>query len=171
MDDERNHLFHDYRELVDALQPDGFVFENVTGLLNMQGGRVFRDVCAVLSASMSDMRAEVLKTEQHGIAQRRWRVFVVASAEAAAPLPPARVTDYPPEAAEPRGLTTTPGADDAIGDLPPLGQGEDASNSRCSEPTSGYQEFCRGMILADEYLDRLRKGNRPPSQEQLALAA
>jgi DNA (cytosine-5)-methyltransferase 1 len=156
MDDERNHLFHDYRELVDALQPDGFVFENVTGLLNMQGGRVFRDVCAVLSASMSE---------------RRWRVFVVASAEAAAPLPPARVTDYPPEAAEPRGLTTTPGADDAIGDLPPLGQGEDASNSRCSEPTSGYQEFCRGMILADEYLDRLRKGNRPPSQEQLALAA
>lgn len=171
MDDERNHLFHDYRELVDALQPDGFVFENVTGLLNMQGGRVFRDVCAVLGASMSDMRADVLKTEQHGIAQRRWRVFVVASAQGAAPPPPPRVTDYPPEAAEQRGVATTPGADDAVGDLPPLGHGEDGSDAACSEPTSGYQEFCRGMVPAEDYLDRLRGGHRPPGQEQLALAA
>ena len=79
MDDERNHLFRDYRELVDALEPDGFVFENVTGLLNMQGGRVFRDVCSVLGASMSDIRVDVLKAEQYGVAQRRWRVVGVAS--------------------------------------------------------------------------------------------
>jgi DNA (cytosine-5)-methyltransferase 1 len=169
MDDERNHLFRDYRKVVDALKPDGFVFENVTGLLNMQGGRIFRDVCSVLGVSMSDMRADVLKTEHYGIAQRRSRVVVVACAQGSAPASPAPVTDFPPEAAA--RLGRAPGAADAIGDLPPLLQGEDGSTVPYGEATTAYQRFCRGMIAAEDYLARFRDLERPPTDGQLELVA
>lgn len=171
MDDDRNHLFKDYRAVVDALQPDGFVFENVMGLLNMQRGKVFREVCDVLGASMSDIRADVLKSERFGVAQRRWRVFVVARASGQAPEPPEQLTEFPSEAAERAGLPVTPGAEDAIGDLPPLEQGQDGSDLQYGEATSDYQQMCRGLITADEYLTRLVARRVPPSEEQLTLAA
>lgn len=171
MDDERNHLFRDYSEVVDALEPDGFVFENVTGLLNMQKGRVFRDVCSVLGESMADLRADVLRTEQFGVAQRRSRIIVVARATGTAPTPPGPVTDFPVEAAARRGLAVTPGAKDAIGDLPPLQQSEDGSDVACAEPTSDYQRFCRGLITAEEYLDGLRAEQVAAGKEQSGLAA
>jgi DNA (cytosine-5)-methyltransferase 1 len=170
MDDERNHLFRDYRYVIDALEPDGFVFENVTGLLNMQKGRVFQEVCSVLGESMGDLRADVLKTEHYGVAQRRWRVIVVARATGVAPSPPAPVTDFPLEAAERRGLAITPGAGDAIGDLPPLGQGEDGSDVRCADATSDYQLLSRGDITAEEYLGGLRAQQGPPGEEQVLAA-
>jgi len=171
MVDERNHLFRDYRELVDALEPDGFVFENVTGLLNMEEGRVFRDVCSVLGEPMSDMRADVLKTEHYGVAQRRWRVFVVARASGPAPTPPSPLTDFPLEAAQRRGLVIAPGAAGAIGDLPPLRQGEDRSDAPCAAARSDYQRFCRGEMTAEEYLERLRAQQLPPLDGELELAA
>jgi DNA (cytosine-5)-methyltransferase 1 len=171
MDDERNHLFRDYREVVDALKPDGFVFENVTGLLNMQGGKVFRDVCAALGESMSDMRADVLKTEHYGVAQRRWRVVVVARSTATAPDLPARIADFPADDALRKGLAVTPGAADAVGDLPPLRQGEDGSAKPYNEPTSDYQRFCRGLITAQDYLRLLRAKSTRRGEQQLTLAA
>lgn len=171
MDDERNHLFRDYRDVVDALRPDGFVFENVTGLLNMQGGKVFREVCDVLCASMSDMRADVLKTEHFGVAQRRWRVFVVARVEGSAPSPPVAVSAFPEEEALRRGLAVTPGAADAIGDLPVLTQGEDGSDGDYGDADSDYQHYCRGLITPAEYLARLRAQQGPPEEDQLQLAA
>lgn len=169
MDDQRNHLFLDYREVVDALHPDGFLFENVTGLLNMQKGRVFRDVRSVLGESMSDIRADVLKSEHYGVAQRRWRVFVVARADGHSPLPPPPMTDFPPEAAERRGLAVTPGAEAAIGDLPPLEHSQDGSDLDCAEPTTDYQRLCRGAISPDEYLRRLGAQHKAAKGEQLAL--
>jgi DNA (cytosine-5)-methyltransferase 1 len=171
MDDDRNHLFLDYRQVVDALRPDGFVFENVTGLLNMQKGQVFRDVCAVLGESMSDIRADVLKSEHYGIAQRRWRVFVVARSEGSSPAPPPPVTDFPAEAAGRRGLATTPGAEAAIADLPPLEHSQDGSDLECVEPTTDYQRLCRGKVPPAEYLRRLRTQHEDAGGEQLSLAA
>jgi site-specific DNA-cytosine methylase len=137
----------------------------------MQGGRVFRDVCSELGEPMSDLRADVLKAEHYGVAQRRWRVFVVARASGAAPAPPPPLSDFPVEAAELGGLAVTPGAADAIGDLPPLQQGEDKSDVPCAEATSDYQRFCRGEMTAEEYLDGLRGQQRPQVEVQLEPAA
>src|SRR5439155_20527282 len=41
MDDARNWLFRQYKAVIERLRPDGFLFENVPGLLNMEGGKVF----------------------------------------------------------------------------------------------------------------------------------
>ncbi len=160
MGDDRNHLFRDYREVVDALRPDGFVFENVMGLLNMQKGRVFEEVRTVLGEPMNDIRADVLKSEHFGVAQRRWRVFVVARAQGSAPPPPAPISDFPPERAEERGLAVTPGAEAAIGDLPALAHSEDASDLECAAPTSDYQRLCQGEISPADYLLSLRASSQ-----------
>ena len=162
MDDERNHLFLDYRNVVEALQPDGFVFENVTGLLNMQKGEVFRGICSILGESMSDIRADVLKSEHYGVAQRRWRVFVVARREGKSPEPPVPVTDFPADLAERRGLARTPGAEAAIGDLPVLQPSQDGSDLQSGEPTSDYQRLAHELITPSEYLALLRAEHRAP---------
>lgn len=171
MNDERNHLFWDYRDVVDALEPDGFVFENVTGLLSMQKGHVFRTICSVLGESMSDIRADVIKSEQHGVAQRRWRVFVIGRTRGNAPAPPAPVTDFPAEAAHRQGLAITPGAKAAIGDLPALEQSQDGSDLRSADAGTDYQRLCRQVISPDEYLGRLRSQHQQPGEEQLAFVA
>lgn len=44
MQDRRNHLVWDYVKFLEHAKPDGFVFENVTGLLNMDRGAVFASV-------------------------------------------------------------------------------------------------------------------------------
>lgn len=171
MRDGRNHLFQHYKDIVDRLAPDGFVFENVTGLLNMEKGRVFRDICSVLAESMNDIRADVLKTEHFGVAQRRWRVFVVARRDGTAPTPPDSVTDYPPEDARRKGLPATPGAAEAIGDLPALKPREDGTDREPAAPSSNYQRLCRGEIDPSAYLDQLRSARRTVAGEQLPLAA
>jgi DNA (cytosine-5)-methyltransferase 1 len=171
MSDERNSLYNDYRSVVDALSPDGFVFENVTGLLNMEKGQVFDAVRSVLGASMSDMRADVLKSEHYGVAQRRWRVFVVARRHGTSPKPPEPLTDFPSAEAARRGFQLTPGARDAIGDLPPVRPGEDASHLPLSDVQSAYQEACRGLTSPSEYIDALRSARANMPGEQMSLAA
>ncbi|MEJ7893338.1 MAG: DNA (cytosine-5-)-methyltransferase [Solirubrobacteraceae bacterium] len=170
MADDRNQLFWQYRDIVQELSPDVFVFENVTGLLNMEKGRVFRDVCSVLGESMADIRADVLKAEHYGVPQRRWRVFVVASRAGRCPEPPTAITDFPAEAAERRGLSMTPGATDAIGDLPPLQPTQDGSDLPLRPATTPYQRLSRGMITPEEYLSPLQAA-ATLIDEQLPLAS
>jgi DNA (cytosine-5)-methyltransferase 1 len=169
--DERNDMFRYYREVVDALSPDGFVFENVTGLLNMDKGRVFEKVQEVLGASMADLRADVLKSEHFGVAQRRWRVVVVARRAGAAPPPPTIISGYPVDDAGCKGVAVTPGARDAVGDLPKLTPGGDASDRELARPTSSYQRFCRELMTPADYIAELRAASKPVTGEQLALAA
>jgi DNA (cytosine-5)-methyltransferase 1 len=171
LDDERNHLFQDYGEIVDALSPDGFVFENVYGLLNMEKGKVFRAVRTVLAASMAHIRADVLKSDHFGVAQRRWRVFVVARRLGVSPPPPRALTDYPPEDAQRKLLPVTPGAEAAIGDLPTLKPGQDGSDLELAPAVSAYQRLCREETGPTEYLAELRGDRRPLPSEQLTLAA
>jgi DNA (cytosine-5)-methyltransferase 1 len=169
LDDERNHLFRDYADILDELSPDGFVFENVTGLLNFQKGQVFRDISAVLAETMHDIRGGVLRSEDFGVPQRRWRVFVTGRRESECPLPPSIVTRFPGSEAFRAGLPTAPGAEDAIGDLPPLEPGEDGSSLSASPPGSHFQKLVQGFIQPEEYLAVLEAQRFAPEKEQLKL--
>lgn len=160
MDDERNHLFWDYTRILEQLKPDGFVFENVTGLLNMQGGKVFEVVRAAFSAVMPKVEGWLLSADEHAIPQRRKRVFLVG-------------TNSPNQSiAKPPKLTSSNANNElfsenlpavsvleALGDLPPLLPGQDGSNlTYQAPPRTPYQALMRGMISPEEYLENIGQG-------------
>ena len=143
MDDERNHLFHDYRAVVDALRPDGFVFENVTGLLeHAEGSGLPRGPSTCSARGWRDIRGDVVRAEHYGV-----RAAPVARRRRRAPRRPRPAPPASPcrtclkRTAERSGLAVTPGAEAAIGDLPPLNQGEDGSARRVRARDDGLSAF------------------------------
>lgn len=153
MDDERNHLFKDYRALVDRISPQGFVFENVTGLINMQGGAVFDLVRSTLERPGFDLRWKVLDAEEYAVPQRRKRVVLTALRKDLGvwlfPQPATATTKS-------GGLEDLPSpvtAEEALSDLPALGPGEDGTGfNYASEPRNPYQALMRGRGDAATYL-------------------
>jgi DNA (cytosine-5)-methyltransferase 1 len=155
MSDGRNHLFWEYKKLIAQLKPDGFLFENVTGLLNMDGGSVYRLILDELSSTIPQMSAWVLAAEEYGIPQRRRRVFLVGT-RGKAQAPPQVITSSTGAAdlfgARPPAIT----AEQAIGDLPALLQGEDGSAMAYGKVAqSPYQRLMRGEIDAITYLQMI----------------
>lgn len=130
-DDDRNQLFREYCALVNAVAPDAFLFENVTGLLNMEGGAVFAEVVAALKRVADDVQVWRVSAEEYGVPQRRKRVIIVGTRNRAAPLQPPPVEDRV-------------SVRDALSDLPPLRAGEDGSGlAYVSPPRSSYQARMR----------------------------
>lgn len=163
MDDPRNHLFWDYVNFLDQVQPDGFVFENVTGLINMHGGEVFSAVKQAFSSVMSSVSGAVLSSDQFGIPQRRKRVILVGKRDDAAPIwtPPLPITLGGGASSLFASDQPCISVEDAISDLPSLEPGEDGSKKPyVGHPTTIYQALMRGLISPDEYLERLRLGQR-----------
>lgn len=152
MEDERNHLFLDYRKLVDRIRPNSFVFENVGGLLNMEGGAVFRMVQSTLAEACGELDSWVLGAERFAIPQRRTRVILVGHRKSARVNPPPVRTSLEPTL----GCMSAVTVEEAIGDLPALRHGEDGSRLQyATEPRSDYQRLMRGHLSPQEYLDRV----------------
>ncbi len=158
MDDPRNHLFWDYVRFLEKVEPDGFVFENVTGLLNMQGGKVFSAVRKAFASVVPSISAAVISTDEYAIPQRRKRVIIVGQHNKHAPawVPPSTLTSLDSEAA-----CAAVSVEEAIDDLPELAPGEDGSlKPYRHSPKSAYQALMRGVISPDEYFRLISNGGR-----------
>jgi len=152
--DKRNHLFKDFKALVDSLKPDGFVFENVTGMLNMNGGEVFKLIKDKLRVGDTSFGHFVLSSEEFAVPQRRKRLFIVS-------LPPKWFQQMPPSPScslEPSSELfgkkhMAVSVEDALSDLPKLMPGQDGSGlSYRTTPKTSYQLLMRGLISPDEYV-------------------
>jgi DNA (cytosine-5)-methyltransferase 1 len=152
MDDERNSLFNNYRDVVEAIQPDGFVFENVMGLLNMEGGKVFEQVQTALHSVTNHLSVWKLNAEQYGVPQRRKRVILVGQQNHHEPL----LTPLPLcnlENTQIQPIT----AYEAISDLPRLEPGQDGSSFEYISPAVGsFQQLVREIITPAEYVATLQ---------------
>jgi DNA (cytosine-5)-methyltransferase 1 len=156
MDDDRNNLFIPYAALLKELKPDGFVFENVPGLLNMEGGEVYKLIKEVLRVSGYFVTTWILQSELFGIPQRRKRVFMVGLREDQQVLPPAPTTSFEEKSGLFEKLPPTVTSKEALDDLPSLKPGQDGSDLEYeSEPTNVYQRLLRGQITAREYVSSL----------------
>jgi len=160
LDDERNHLFKEFKALVETIKPDGFVFENVTGLLNMDGGAVFEMIRKELQILDNSLVPWVLNSEEFAVPQRRTRLFMLSLPKRWKNVSP------PPQLTSMEQQTTLFGQSakavsvkDALSDLPPLNHGEDGSYSDyVSEPQHPYQSFMRSAISVEEYLTAINAG-------------
>lgn len=77
LDDTRGTLFYDFARVVDECRPRVFIFENVRGLLNHDGGRTWEIILQVFDSLGYKVYAKTLNSRNYGIPQNRERIFVV----------------------------------------------------------------------------------------------
>jgi DNA (cytosine-5)-methyltransferase 1 len=77
LDDPRGKLFQEYLRLVKLTKPKVFVFENVTGLLSMDGGKLFNTIVSSFEEEGYNITCNILNAVDFGVPQNRKRVMVV----------------------------------------------------------------------------------------------
>ena len=60
-----------------SINPDGFVFENVKGITNLDGGRFFEVVKTELETCVDKIKINKVNAADFGIPQRRDRVIII----------------------------------------------------------------------------------------------
>lgn len=153
MEDPRNWLFKDYCDVLEAVKPDIFVFENVSGLLNMEGGRVFAMIQRELSKYAKRLIVWKLQADNYAIPQRRTRVIVIGDNTNLIPAePPPVLTSLKPVDLL-GSLPMPPSAQNALDDLPSLRPGDDGSKKPYrTAPSTPYQQLMRGLMTPADYV-------------------
>jgi DNA (cytosine-5)-methyltransferase 1 len=75
-DSMRGTLYQSYVELVQRVKPIVFVAENVNGLLTMPGNPI-KQIIADFAAAGYEVKHQLIKCEEYGIPQTRWRVIIM----------------------------------------------------------------------------------------------
>lgn len=149
-DDNRNQLFRDYCALVAAVAPDAFLFENVTGLLNMEGGLVFTEVIDELKKVAEEVRVWRVSADEYGVPQRRERIIIVGLRTTKA----FQLAPGPLSAGLFGGVPVS--VFEALSDLPKLVAGEDGTSKEYrTRSQTPYQKLMRGELDARNFLDTL----------------
>ncbi len=75
--DERANLFKEYLRLLDLVKPKIFVFENenVVGLMSMQKGQLFKQICNAFKERGYILEHAILNALDYGVPQIREEVF------------------------------------------------------------------------------------------------
>lgn len=138
MHDKRSHLFREYLRIVEGLSPKWVVMENVTGIFSAGGGQAVSQIMTGLAELGYHVEQRVLHAEEYGVPQERRRVFFIGN-RIGAPIQWPEPTHGP-------GRKPYVTIWDAIGDLPPLENGEapDAPLKYACEPANEYQTYLRG---------------------------
>lgn len=76
-DDPRNHLFKEYGRILKAIKPKIFVLENVSGMVTMEKGKVFKLIKKELAACGYRLFDQLLNAKDYGVPQNRRRMIIV----------------------------------------------------------------------------------------------
>ncbi len=135
--DERSSLYKEYLRVVKGLRPKWVVLENVTGMTSAGGGAAVEAILDGLKALGYTVDKKILRAEEYGVPQERRRIVFLGN-RIGAPI-------LWPEPTHGPGLLPFVTVQDAIGDLPALGNGEDRGVlPYAREATSEYQSMLRG---------------------------
>lgn len=117
--DDRANLFMQYKRVLQILKPRAFVFENVTGILSMDKGRLFPKIQHEFEEIGYELKYKILDAVDFGIPQHRERVILVG-------FKGSNPFEYP-EPTHGEGKIPYVTLKDAIGDLPVLRSGESST--------------------------------------------
>lgn len=159
--DPRNHLFREYLRFVDAFAPRAILIENVPGLVSFSHGETLHAILDSLADIGYGADIHILGAPYYGIPQMRWRTIILGLRgrvipQRAWPEPichaPIRPNFRSTFDGTPIVKLPSPEADapfttvrEAIGDLPPLKNGERGAEIKdySSEPDCDYQRLLR----------------------------
>ena len=138
--DKRSGLFHEYLRIVKGLMPKWVVMENVTGITSAGDGQAVQRIHSGLAGLGYRVDTRILHAEAYGVPQERRRIIFLGNR-----------LGLPIRWPEP---THGPNRDpyvrvwDAIGDLPPLCNGEQPTHALPyrTAPMSAYQAYLRGNL-------------------------
>ena len=77
LEEARGTLFYEYARLVQEIRPKVFIYENVPGMLNHDGGNTWKVISNIFSSLSYKWLYWVLNAKDYGLAQNRRRLFVV----------------------------------------------------------------------------------------------
>ena len=75
--DARGILFREYVRLLENLQPEGFLFENVYGIIGAQKGQAWNEILHSFSKVGYKLYFRILDTADYGVPQHRERLIIV----------------------------------------------------------------------------------------------
>lgn len=90
-EDTRGTLFYEFARLVKEIQPKVFIYENVPGMLNHDGGKTWKVISSVFDQLGYKWRMFKLSAKDYGIPQNRTRIYVVAIRNDLNILPPSDI--------------------------------------------------------------------------------
>lgn len=77
LNDDRGSLFEEYVRILKILQPKGFLFENVYGILGAQKGNAIKQIVAAFKDAGYTLSYKVLDAADYGTPQHRERLILV----------------------------------------------------------------------------------------------
>jgi DNA (cytosine-5)-methyltransferase 1 len=132
--DERANLFMQYKRILTILSPKAFVFENVSGILSMDHGTLFKRIKAEFESIGYTLKYKLLDAVNYGVPQHRERVILVG-------FKGINKFEYPaPTHGE--GLKPYVTLENAIGDLPCIKSGE-TNNSYATDANNDFLKLMR----------------------------
>lgn len=147
--DDRAHLFEEYCRILTILNPKMFLFENVTGILSMNNGKLFEDVRKCFEDIGYELKYKVLNSADYGVPAFRERVILVGTRGK-------NSFEYPlPTHGESNGLKPYVTLEDALGDLPCMESGEE----NCNYKTMAQNEFQKFVHDCDKLKDNASPKN------------
>lgn len=164
-DDQRNWLFKAYINILKLIKPQGFIFENVTGIQNFQGGKFFNMIVGDLKTQVEEVKVMKLNAAEYAVPQKRERVIIYGSSRknvnAFRLTPQTRVIktqDLPLFPGLNEGdLPDAVSVKEALSDLPIISDAEDGSEKPYrTPPASNYQKLMRGEITPAQFLKQIR---------------
>lgn len=75
--DSRGVLFKEYVRLLKEIQPQGFLFENVYGIIGAQQGKPWQEILKSFSAAGYHLFYRILDAADYGVPQHRERLIIV----------------------------------------------------------------------------------------------
>ena len=180
--DARNYLFESYVKILEHYRPKLFVFENVTGILSAKanGKAIFPQVIKALGKEykvIGDPETILFNTANYGVPQIRKRIIIMGvrkdidGIEAKELYQNVIKTHYDPDMPEKeRGkLKKYVDVRQALGDLPPVLPGEDASTDYFNYPCDN--EFLNriGTKGISPLMDHICRRNNDTDRERFRV--
>ena len=170
-DDPKNQLFLEYVRIVKELKPKVIVFENVVGLVSMQGGLVLEAICEEFSAAGYEVTYDILNSADYGVPQARPR-FILIGRRGRGPV------HMPPQThiAASKATTVDLFADhllphvsvkEALSDLPKIQQGEGSESVDFKiKPKNSFQKSTRGERAPNKLFNHRATRHNPSIVER-----
>jgi DNA (cytosine-5)-methyltransferase 1 len=126
-DDKRNFLYKQYLKFLKKYEPQHFVFENVPGILNANGGKILKKIIIGFSELGYSVKYKVLNSYDFGVLQNRKRVIIIGNK--------GKMQPYPKHDT----IRTNHLVNDILSDLPALNPGG-GSKEYATTPSSYMQK-------------------------------